>query len=55
MKRLLAVLAIGILLTGIAMSVSADPIQVGGTSMVPSPIQGGGTYTTSSPIQVGGT
>ncbi len=31
MKRLLVILAIGILLTGIAVSTSADPIGVGGT------------------------
>ena len=30
MKRLLAVLAIALMLTGIALSVSADPIEVGG-------------------------
>lgn len=55
MKRLLTVPANGILPTGIAFSVSAGPIQVGGTSMFFSPIQVGGTYTTCSPIQVGGT
>jgi hypothetical protein len=31
MKRLLAILAIALMLTGIALSVSADPIGVGGS------------------------
>ena len=43
MKRLLAVLAIALMLTGIALSVSADPINVGGSSA-----------PCSTPINVGG-
>lgn len=54
MRKLLAVLAIALMLTGIALSVSADPIQVGGTFAC-SPIQVGGTRVAFSPIQVGGT
>jgi hypothetical protein len=54
MKRLLAVLAIVLMLTGIALSVSADPINVGGScGFCSTPINVGGSYTLS-PINVGG-
>ena len=55
MKRMLAVLAIGILLVGIGLSASADPIHVGGSISVDSaPIHVGGSILMCSPIHVGG-
>jgi len=63
MKKLLAVLLVALMLTGVALSVSADPIDVGGnfTSsaskvLVPVwPVKGPiGFSTCCGPIDVGG-
>jgi len=55
MRKLLAVVVIALMMTGIAISVSADPINVGGTCFCFSPINVGGTSFVSGPINVGGT
>ncbi len=63
MKRLLALLAIALVLTGIALSVCADPIDVGGKFTASSssilgpvfPVKGPiGFSTCCGPIDVGG-
>ena len=63
MKRLFAILAIALMLTGIALSVSADPIDVGGKFTAFStrvlgpvlPVKGPiGFSTCCGPIDVGG-
>lgn len=55
MKKLLVILAIALVLTGIALSASARPINVGGTCSFFAPINVGGTGTQLGPINVGGT
>jgi len=55
MRKLLVVLAIALMVTGMAISASADPINVGGTCFCFSPINVGGTSFVSGPINVGGT
>jgi len=63
MKKLLAVLLVALMLTGIALSVCADPIDVGGSftasasrTLVPSrPVKGPiGFSACCGPIDVGG-
>jgi len=64
MKKLLIVLLAALMLTGVALSVSADPINVGGDCCgftsgvrghhVPLPVEFDGVVLCSGPINVGG-